>query len=79
MYTEIKIVPHMSHLSLMTHHATIDTGDDLLKRFWEIEEQTAKLSNLSPEERSVAQHFQAHHSRNDEGRFIVLVSLHGKC
>lgn len=34
-------------------HILIVTGDDLLRKFWEIEEGTKHKSNLSPEERFV--------------------------
>ena len=54
-----------------THHAFITSGDDLLRNFWEIEENTRHESNLSPEERSVVQHFQRNHRRAPDGRFIV--------
>ena len=62
---------HFSHLSLLTHHTTINVGDDLLRKFWEIEEQPSEYSSLSPEERSVVEQFQKHHSRASDGRFIV--------
>ena len=62
---------HFSHLSLLTHHTTIGGGDDLLHKFWEIEEQPSEYSSLSPEERSIAEQFWKHHSRTSDGRFIV--------
>ena len=62
---------HFSHLSLLTHHTTISSGDDLLRKFWEIEEQPSEYSCLSPEERSVVEQFRKHHSRTSDGRFIV--------
>ena len=62
---------HFFHLSLLTHHTTINIGDDLLRKFWEIEEQPSEYSSLSPEERSVVEQFQKHHSRASDGRFIV--------
>ena len=62
---------HVSHVSLLTHHTTIDTGDGLLRKFWEIEEQPTECSSFSPEERSVVEHFKNHHSRDVDGRFIV--------
>ena len=62
---------HFSHLSLLTHHTTISSSDDLLRKFWEIEEQPSEYSSLSPEERSVVEQFQKHHSRTSDDRFIV--------
>ena len=54
-----------------SHHTFVTTGDDLLRRFWEIEENTKHESNLSPEEISVVQHFEKTHRRTPDGRFIV--------
>ena len=56
---------------LLSHHTTVDTGDELLRKFWEIEQQPSEYSGLSPEERSVTQHFKDHYSRDSDGRFIV--------
>ena len=38
---------------LLAHHTTVDTGDELLCKFWEIEQQPSEYSGLFPEERSV--------------------------
>ena len=56
---------------IATHHALVATGDDLLRKFWEIEESTKHESNLSPEEKFVVQHFDENHCRTSDGRFIV--------
>ena len=56
---------------ITSHHTFVTTGDDLLRRFWEIEENTKHESNLSPEEKSVVQHFEMTHRRTTDGRFIV--------
>ena len=56
--------------SSCTHHVTVDT-DNLLQKFWELEEQTAELCSLTSEELSVVQHFKDYHSRESDGRFIV--------
>ena len=56
---------------IATHHALVATGDDLLRKFWEIEESTKHESNLSPEEKFVVQHFDENHCRTPNGRFIV--------
>lgn len=45
-----------------THHASLLTGDDILRKFWE---QPMRDSALSPEERSVVQHFKTNHTRTD--------------
>ena len=65
-----------SHVA--AHHALM-SGDDLLHKFWEIEECPAGNPILSPEERSVVLHFQNNHSRNDEGRFMVPLPRRPEC
>ena len=62
---------HISHLSLCTYHTTVVEGDDLLRKFWEIEERPNELSDLSSEERTVTRHFKDNHSRDADGRFIA--------
>ena len=54
-----------------SHHVSLATGDDLLRRFWEIEEGPTTEPSLSAEERSVMQHFMNSHSRDTTGRFTV--------
>ena len=56
---------------ITSHHVFVTSSDDLLQRFWEIEENTKHEFNLSPEERSVVQHFEKTHCRAPDGRFIV--------
>ena len=56
---------------IVSHHAPVLTGDDLLRQFWEVEEKPIANSNLTPEERAVLNHFETKHTRNPEGRFIV--------
>lgn len=60
-----------SHLSVTAHHVSIVTGDDLLRKFWEIEEQPNEHTSLSPEERSVVEQFKQNHHRTKDGRFVV--------
>ena len=55
-------------LSIATHHVSITSADDLLRKFWEIEESPKGPSNLSPDERLVVRHFKDTHTRSDEGR-----------
>ena len=54
-----------------SHHTLVTAGDDLLRRFWEIEETTGHESNMSLEERAVVQHFEKNHCRAPDGRFMV--------
>ena len=58
---------------ITTHHActSLLTGDDLLRKFWEIEESPRDQANLSQEERAVVQHFETNHRRTQSGRFVV--------
>ena len=52
-------------------HTTSLSGDDLLRRFWEIEEGPSSSLAISPEEKLVVQHYEDNHSRTSCGRFIV--------
>ena len=45
--------------------------DDSLRKFWEIEDYNTKQPVLSPEERTVLQHFKSTYSRDNHLRFIV--------
>ena len=56
---------------VISYHTSLATGDEILRKFWEIEERPNDQTNLSPEERSVIQHFKQNHSRGPDGRFIV--------
>ncbi len=55
----------------VTHHVSVLTGDDILRKVWEIEEKPMTDAVLSPEERSVMQSFKLCHSRADTVNFIV--------
>ena len=57
---------------LASHHTAVVSGDDLIRKFWETEENPKHQSNLSAEERSVVQHFKETHSRSETGRFVVV-------
>ena len=59
--------------AVASHHTTIVSGDDLIRKFWETEENPKHQveSNLSAEERAVVQHFKETHSRSDTSRFVV--------
>ena len=56
-----------------TYHASCATGDEILRRFWEVEDSPLSETTLSPEERSAVQHFKVNHTRTKEGRFVVPV------
>ena len=54
-----------------THHASLISSDEILLKFWEMEEAPMEASTLTAEERSVVKHFGENYSRSDDGRFIV--------
>ena len=62
---------------VVSNHAAVLSTDDLLRRFWEVEEldtkdsSSAKDNILSADEQHVLSHFQREHRRDDFGRFIV--------
>ena len=49
----------------------LTSSNDILRKFWEIEESPSDQASLSVEERAVVRHFESNHSRSEEGRFIV--------
>ncbi len=57
--------------SAASHHIAVDSGDDILRRFWEIEENPRDNCNLSPGEHTVVRHFNETHTRTESGRFVV--------
>ena len=70
----------MSNISVVFCHASsVISGDQILQRFWEIEEPTSYPSGLSPEERMVVQHFQENHQRTESGRFLVPLPKKPHC
>ncbi len=58
------------NLRVTSLHASAICSDDVLRKFWEIEESPVNYTALSLE-RSVVQHFEANHSRTKGGRFVV--------
>ena len=65
--TEPREQPH----DVVTYHVTIANGDDLLRKFWEIEKYKTNNIVLSLEEKLVLQHYQKNHCRSDSGAFVV--------
>ncbi len=66
--------PLESLLCLHSRQADSDT-DDLLAAFWETEEAPSDLDQYTKEEQLALEHFQKTHSRNEEGRYIVRLSV----
>ena len=52
-------------------HPLIPSTDELLRRFWEMEEVGTAESHMSPEERTALKHFRDQHQRDPTGRFLV--------
>ena len=57
--------------TVVTYHTSVLTGDDLLRKFWELEENPTDKPVLSPEERAAVKHFKDQHRRDVSGRFVV--------
>ena len=60
-----------ANLHVASHHASAICSDDILRKFWEIEESPACSPALTVEERFVVQHFETNHARDKTGRFVV--------
>ena len=63
------MVAKSNHLA--TYHVALKSGDDILRKFWEIEDSPLSMEVLSPEERATVNHFKANHCRLSSGRFVV--------
>ena len=55
---------------IITLHTSV-LNDDILQKFWEVEERVTNTPILSAEERYVVKHFQENHTRDIDGRFVV--------
>lgn len=51
----------------VSHHVSVSPGDDLLQKFWEIEETPPGGPVLSIEEKAVVHHFESSHCRDADG------------
>ena len=63
--------PDPVSLHVASLHTSTTTGDDLLQRFWEVEEKPLAPLMLSPDEKYVLQHYSDNHARTNTGRFVV--------
>ena len=66
-----EVQPCVPCLYVTSHHVALESGDDLLRRFWEIEQQPDGEPIRSLEEKFVVQHFQDTHFRASDGKFVV--------
>jgi len=60
-----------ANVHITTFHTSVMSSDDVLQKFWELEESPSVQACLSAEERMVVRHFESNHTRSPEGRFIV--------
>jgi len=58
-----------SHLTVRSHHVQC-TVDELLMKFWEIEE-LPESRQLTPDEHQAEEHFRSTHYRSEDGRYVV--------
>ena len=59
------------NLYVMSFHSFTPSGDDILRKFWEIEEPPSSTPAVTLEEHTVLKHFNAHHCRTEDGTFVV--------
>ena len=55
-----------------TYCTSVPHSNDLLRKFWKVEDCISQ-SRMTGEERMVLKHFQAMHSRDISGRYIVTM------
>ena len=54
-----------------THVCCVGLDNDVLRRFWEIEDHSLQQPVFSQEEQAVVKHFEQHHEIDKDGRYIV--------
>ena len=52
-------------------HTSVISGDNIICKFWEIEESPNSELALSLDEHAVVHNFRVNHCHNNEGRFVV--------
>ena len=63
---------HSTANSISSNHISILTGDDPLRKFWEIEDGPRQdPMMITPQEKLVLKQFISTHKRSEDGRFIV--------
>ena len=60
--------PYVSSTHVMVHHKCTLSGNDLLCKFWEMEDGSTSEPILFPKEKAVVQHFQSQHYRLESVR-----------
>ena len=69
--TDTSATTNHALVHVTTFHTSITSGDDILHKFWEVEESPKNFDALSLWKNVVVRHFDSHYSRTNEGRFIV--------
>ena len=59
------------NLCVTSFHSFTPSGDDILRKFWEIEESPSSTPARTLEEHTVLKDFNAHHRRMEDGTFVV--------
>ncbi|XP_033227092.1 uncharacterized protein LOC117179426 [Belonocnema kinseyi] len=68
-----------SSTPLKTMHCALDDGlQEMLQRFWAVEEVASPIKKLNPEDEVCDQLYSDKHSRNGEGRYTVRLPLKAK-
>ena len=68
----------LSTSQVTSYHATVTTGDEILQRFWQLEETPPESQALSSEEAAVVKQFKENHYRSSNGRFVVPLPKRSK-
>ena len=55
------------------------TVDDMLKKFWELEDHIVEQPVLFIDECTVMDHFNKTHTRHEHGKFIVPLPMKDEC
>ena len=70
-------IPTATHVA--THLVLAESGNDVLHKFWELEEQPKGAPLQSQEKHKVVKHFQTHHIRKEDSRFVVPLPKSPTC
>ena len=63
------------NLCVNSFHSFTPSGNDILRKFWVIEESPSSTPALTLEEHTVLKHFNAHHHRMEDGTFVVPLPI----
>ena len=69
---------HAPH-SVTSNHVAVSSNEDILRKFWEVEESPTDNLEMSPKDRVVVKHFQDTHTHKDSGQFIVPLPKKTQC